>query len=64
MISLVMHDQNALIEQVSKDNYFMVERSNRPFLLALVAEEFLYTPAQKERLIDYLNTLDNPERTS
>tara|TARA_R110000803_G_scaffold41067_1_gene88440 strand:- start:40 stop:228 length:189 start_codon:yes stop_codon:yes gene_type:complete len=55
MIDLTQHDKNALTGHVFADSYFSIERDNRPFLLALVAEEFCYTPEQKANLIQALD---------
>ena len=40
---------------VFNDEYFYNERLNRPFLMALIEEEFYFTKAQKKALINDLN---------
>ena len=51
-----------LAHRVVNDNYFMVERDNRDYLLALVAEEFFYTPKQKDVLIELLDAYDKGDK--
>ena len=58
MINVEMMGNSELAHKVLSDNYFMVERDNRDYLLALVAEEFYYTPKQKEVLIELLDAYD------
>ena len=40
---------------VFNDEYFYVERTNRPYLLALIKEEFVYTKAQMAVLVQDLD---------
>lgn len=58
MINVEMMGNSELAHKVLTDNYFMVERENREYLLALVAEEFYYTPKQKEVLIELLDAME------
>ena len=58
MINVEMMGNSELAHKVLSDNYFMVERENRDYLLALVAEEFYYTPKQKEVLIELLDAME------
>lgn len=58
MINVEMMGNSELAHKVLTDSYFMVERENRDYLLALVAEEFYYTPKQKEVLIELLDAYD------
>ena len=58
MINVEMMGNSELAHKVLSDNYFMVERDNRDYLLALVAEEFYYTPKQKEVLIELLDAME------
>ena len=44
--------------RVYNDEYFYNERLNRPFLMALIEEEFYFTRAQKKALINDLNNED------
>jgi len=44
---------------VFNDEYFYSERGNREYLLALIKEEFIYTPDQLEELI---TDLDDDEK--
>jgi hypothetical protein len=55
MKDLTLYQNSALSEHVRKNSYFMVEKNNMPFLLALVAEEFYYTEVQLNTLVsDFL----------
>ena len=58
MINVEMMGNSELAHKVLTDSYFMVEREDRDYLLALVAEEFYYTPKQKEVLIELLDAYD------
>ena len=40
---------------VFNEEYFYIERSNRPYLMALIDEEFHYTPEQMAELITDLD---------
>ena len=57
MINLTNCINTQLSISVQQDNYFMVELENIPFLLALVAEEFIYTNIQLEQLKHDLNMI-------
>jgi len=50
MENLTMYSDDELSLRVFKDEYFYIERQNRAYLMALVAEEFLYTSEQLEVL--------------
>ena len=53
MKDLTMYSSSELSLNVFNDEYFYIERTNQPYLLALVAEEFYYTDEQlSELLID------------
>lgn len=58
MINVEMMGNSELAHKVLTDSYFMVEREDRDYLLALVAEEFYYTPKQKEVLIELLDAME------
>ena len=58
MINVEYMGNSELAHKVLTNNYFMVERDNREYLLALVAEEFYYTPKQKEVLIELLDAME------
>ena len=55
MKDLRMYGEQELSLNVFNDEYFYTERSNRPYLMALIAEEFHYTQEQMDELIDDLN---------
>ena len=57
MINLTNYINTQLSISVQQDNYFMIELENIPFLLALVAEEFIYTNIQLEQLKHDLNMI-------
>ena len=57
MINLTNCINTQLSISVQQDNYFMVELENIPFLLALVAEEFIYTDIQLKQLKHDLNII-------
>jgi hypothetical protein len=50
MIDLTEKPVNTLTLAVLTDEYFMVERDNVPFLLALACEEYYYTADQLAHL--------------
>lgn len=50
MTNLTLYSDKELSLQVFNDQYFYNERTNTDYLLALVAEEFIYTPKQLEVL--------------
>jgi hypothetical protein len=58
MIDLTQYTDQELSLQVFNDEYFYIERSNRPYLLALIDEEFIYTREQMDELI---KDLDNDQ---
>jgi hypothetical protein len=51
MRDLRSYSDNELSLMVFNEEYFYFERNDRPYLIALVAEEFHYTPEQMEVLI-------------
>jgi len=57
MINCKEYSEQELALHVTNDPYFMFEFENRDFLLALVAEEFIYTKAQYDFLIETLNNM-------
>ena len=46
MKDLTSYSDNALSLEVFNDEYFYIERNHFEFLVALVNEEFIYTPEQ------------------
>jgi len=50
MENLTQFTDEELSLRVFNDEYFYIERGNKPYLLALVAEEFIYTSKQMEVL--------------
>jgi hypothetical protein len=58
MKDLTQYSDSELSLNVFNEEYFYIERHNRPYLMALIAEEFVYTPEQLEELIDDLNDDD------
>ena len=61
MRDLTGYSDQELSLNVFNDEYFYIERENREYLLALVDEEFIYTPEQKAEL---LQDLDDDEKES
>ena len=57
MINCKGYSEQELALHVINDPYFMVEFEDRDFLLALVAEEFIYTKEQHDFLIETLNDM-------
>jgi len=55
---LTRYGDQELSLNVYNDEYFYIERNNRDYLMALLAEEFIYTPGQMRELI---NDLDQEE---
>ena len=51
MKDLRSYKVESLTENVVLDNYFMSEKDNQAFLLALVKEEFIYTKEQFVNLV-------------
>ena len=57
MINCKEYSEQELALHVTNDPYFMAEFENRDFLMALVAEEFIYTKEQHDFLIETLNNM-------
>ena len=57
MINCKGYSEQELALHVINDQYFMVEFEDRDFMLALVAEEFIYTKEQHDFLIETLNDM-------
>jgi len=55
MQNLTQYSDQELSLNVFNDEYFYLEIHNRPFLMALIAEEFIYTADQMAVLIQDLN---------
>ena len=55
MKDLTQYTDQELSLNVFNDEYFYNERHNRPYLLALVDEEFVYTDKQMAELINDLD---------
>lgn len=55
MRDLTQSSNRELTLWVYNEPYFYNERTHRDYLLALVAEEFYYTPEQLQDLIDTLD---------
>lgn len=55
MRDLTAYSDNELSLQVFNDEYFYIERYHKDYLLALVAEEFIYTQKQLETLLENLS---------
>jgi hypothetical protein len=51
MKDLTIYGDEELSLNVFNDEYFYFERNDRPYLMALIAEEFYYTPEQMAVLI-------------
>jgi len=51
MIDITMHSDDELSQQVFNDQYFYNEINHPEYLIALIKEEFVYTPKQMETLI-------------
>jgi hypothetical protein len=54
MRDLTIHSDRELSLNVFNEEYFYAERKNLPYLVALVNEEFHYTPTQMAVLIEDL----------
>ena len=50
MQDLTQYSDQELSFNVFNTEYFYIERHNKPYLMALVAEEFIYTPEQMSEL--------------
>jgi hypothetical protein len=55
MVDLRPYGENELSLRVFNEEYFYVERHNRPYLMALINEEFLYGPEHMAVLIEDLD---------
>lgn len=59
MIDCREYSDNELALHVLNDECFMIfNNGNKEFLLALVAEEFHYTPAQHDALVEALGAIE------
>ena len=54
MLDITRYADNELINILINDEYFYSEINNHEFILALVAEEFIYTQDQLDTLKEYL----------
>ena len=61
MRDLTSYGDQELSLSVFNEEYFYVERSNRPFLIALVNEEFEYTEEQFDELMQDLGDDEEEE---
>lgn len=55
MRDLTNYSDQELSLNVFNDEYFYIERHNRPYLMALINEEFIYDQAQMSELIQDLD---------
>jgi hypothetical protein len=55
MKDLTLHGKEELSLHVFNDEYFYNERKDRPYLMALIAEEFHYTPEHMAVLVKDLD---------
>ena len=55
MKDLTVYSDQELSLNVFNDEYFYIERENRPYLMALIDEEFTYTSDQMNELIQDLD---------
>ena len=55
MQDLTQYSDQELSLNVFNDEYFYIERENRPYLMALINEEFTYTADQMAELIQDLD---------
>ena len=46
MNNITQYSDQELSLNVFNDEYFYIERHNKPYLMALINEEFIYTPEQ------------------
>ncbi len=51
MQTLTQYSDSKLSLNVFNTEYFYIERHDRPYLMALIDEEFVYTQAQMDELI-------------
>jgi len=56
MQDLTQYSDNEFSLQVFNDEYLYIERLNRPYLMALINEEFEYSKEQMSVLIDGLDS--------
>ena len=61
MRDLTQYSDQELSLHVFNDEYFYIERANRPYLMALINEEFIYTDEQMRELINDLNDDETEE---
>jgi len=54
MRNLTQYSDDELSLSVFNEEYFYIERKNTPYLMALINEEFTYTPAQMSVLVQDL----------
>ena len=54
MKDLTQYGKEELSLVVFNEEYFYIERHNRPYLMALIEEEFAYTAEQMDELISDL----------
>ena len=59
MIDCREYGENELALHVLNTKYFMSEISDRRYMLALVAEEFHYTPEQHDKLVETLELIES-----
>ena len=59
MINCKEYSDNELALHVLNDEYFMSEIEHQEYLLALVSEEFQYTPVQFDVLIKALAEIEH-----
>ena len=55
MKDLTIYSDNELSLQVFNDQYFYSEIHHPEYLMALIKEEFVYTPEQMQTLVDDLD---------
>ena len=55
MRDLTIYGSQELSLNVFNDEYFYIERENRPYLMALIHEEFKYDQDQMNELIEDLD---------
>ena len=55
MQNITQYSDQELSLNVFNDEYFYIERNDRPYLMALINEEFIYTADQMAELIQDLD---------
>ena len=55
MQNITQYSDQELSLNVFNDEYFYIERNDRPYLMALINEEFIYTTDQMAELIQDLD---------